>query len=155
MFDESLTNTEAITPAEVLKQIKEKVNNLYELKQKADAADKAYKDAKNELSDIMEKAEVDKMQGDLCTVNLQLKTSCSVPKDLNKKKELFQYIKNNHGEEVLRTMLTINARTFSSWHDKEVEQKIEETGNIDFKLPMVDPYSYYSLGMRKRTGGKK
>ena len=27
----------------------------------------------------------------------------------------------------------------------------EETGDIEFKLPMVEPYTYYSLGMRKRA----
>lgn len=151
MFDQSLTESEATTPAEVLKEIKEKVDKLYELKVKSDEAEKLYKDAKNELTDILEKAGVDKVQGDTCTVSLQLKTSCSVPKDLAKKKELFQYIKDNHGEEVLRTMLTINARTFSSWHDKEIESKIEETGDVEFKLGMVEPYSYFSLGMRKRT----
>lgn len=149
MFDQSLT-TEA-TPAEVLKEIKEKVDNLYQLKLVVDEAEKKHKEAKNELAKILEESGVDKVQGDLCTVSLALKTSCSVPKDPEKKRELFQYIKDNHGETVLRDMLTINARSFSSWHDKEVEQKIEETGDIEFKLPMVEPYTYYSLGMRKRT----
>ena len=149
MFDESLS-TEA-TPAEVLKEIKEKTNALWELKLAVDVAEKKHKAAKAELAKILEDSGVDKMQGDLCTVSLALKTSCSIPKDDALKAELFDYIKSNYGEVVLQDMLTINARSFSSWHDKEIEKKIEETGDVDFKLPMVEPYTYYSLGMRKRA----
>lgn len=149
-FDTSLTDTEATTPAEALKDIKEKVDKLWQLKQASDKAEKAFKEAKNELATILEESEVDKMQGDLCNVSLALKTSCSVPKDHNKKKELFTYIKDNHGEDVLREMLTINARSFSSWHDAEVASKVQ-AGELDFKLEMLEPYTYYSLGIRKRA----
>ena len=149
-FDQSLNTPEANTPAEILKSIKEKVDQLYALKMLSDKAEKAYKDAKNDLSKIMEDAEVEKMQGDSCTVNLALKTSVSVPKDHSLKHKLFSYIKENAGEEVLRDMLTINARTFSSWHNKEVEAKALE-GDFEFKLSMVEPYEYFSVGLRKRT----
>jgi len=149
MFDQSLS--EAPTTAEVLKQIKEKVDNLYSLKLLADEAEKKHKEAKGELAKLLEDSGVDKVQGDLCTVSLTLKTSCTVPKGEAEKAALFEYIKSNYSDTVLQTMLTINARSFSSWHDKEVEKMIEETGDIEFKLPMVEPYTYYSLGMRKRA----
>ena len=90
------------------------------------------------------------MQGDFCNVSLALKTSCSVPKEAAAKARLFNYITTAHGKDVLDEMLTINARTFSSWVDKEVEAKNKE-GDIDFKLDMLAPYDYYSLGMRKRA----
>lgn len=149
MFDESLSTP--ATSAAALKEIKEKVDKLYELKLDVDRAEKKHKEAKSELAKILEDSGVEKVQGDLCTVNLALKSSCSVPKDASQKKELFDYISKNHGETVLQDMLTINARSFSSWHDKEIERLIESTGDVEAKLPMLDPYTYYSLGMRKRS----
>ena len=149
MFDTSLS--EAPTTAEVLKEIKEKVDTLYQLKVAVDEAENKHKAAKAELAKILEDSGVDKVQGDLCTVSLALKTSCTVPKDELNKAALFDYIRGCYGDTVLQAMLTINARSFSSWHDKEVEKMIEETGDVEFKLPMVEPYTYYSLGMRKRA----
>lgn len=147
-FDESL-NTENTT-AEVLKEVKHKVDNLYRLKQLADKAEKEYKDAKNELSKIMEESEIDKIQGDECSVSLQLKSSATVPKDPKDKESLFNYIKENYNDTVLQDMLTINARTFSSWVTAELD-KLVTNGIIEPKIPGVNPYEYYSLGMRKRS----
>lgn len=152
------------TSSEVLKEIKDLVDEVYSLKLAADVAEKTYNAAKNKLSDIMEKAEVDKMQGDNCTASLSLKSSVSCPKEDYKKVELFKYlaekdVEKNDVEKVkqalvacptLLAMLTINARTFSSWHNKEVEAKALE-GDFEFKLNMVEPYEYYSVGLRKRT----
>lgn len=151
MFDESLAADKSETNAGVLKDIKDSVDHLYQLKLAADDAEKNYKDAKNELSKLLEDSGVDKMTGDLCTVTLQLKTSCTTPKDNLAKAELFKYIEENYGFTVLQSMLTINSRSFSAWHAIEIEKRIEETGDIEFKLPMVEPYEYYSLGIRKRT----
>ena len=153
MFDESLTDSSIVTPAQVLKEIKEKTDRLYTLKLASDAAEKLYKNAKNELSKILEESGVDKVQGDLCTVSLSLKTSVSVPKDELQKFLLFKYIEREYNTDVLNAMLTINARTFSSWHDKEISKHVE-AGDIDFKLSMLEPYTYYSIGIRKRSKSK-
>lgn len=136
--------------AETLKRIKQLVDHVYKLKLEADRADKEYNKAKSELAEIMEQAEVEKMQGDTCNASLALKTSVTVPKDDADKKVLFDYIEKEHGKDVLFRMLTINARTFSSWHQKEIESKIEE-GELEFEVPAVKPYEYYSVGLRKRA----
>ncbi len=153
----------AQTSAETLKEIKELVDEVYSLKLANDVAEKAYKDAKNKLSDIMEHAEVDKMAGDTCNASLALKTSVSCPKEDDKKLALFEYLAAKDCPEdvdilknvlldspTLLRMLTINAKTFSSWHDKEVEAKAVE-GDFEFKVPAVEPYDYYSVGLRKRS----
>jgi len=149
----------AQTSAETLKEIKELVDEVYSLKLANDVAEKKYKEAKNRLSEIMKNAEVDKMAGDTCNASLSLKTSVSCPKD--------KYLAAKDGAEVgegvtpafitdlanhptLLRMLTINAKTFSSWHDKEIEAKAQ-AGDYEFKLSMVEPYDYYSVGLRKRS----
>lgn len=135
--------------SEKLKEIKELVDEVYRLKEVVAQAEKEFKDAKNRLTDIMQTAEVDKMSGNECTASLQLKESVTVPKEDTFKKQLFDYIKLEHGSDVLFSMLTINPRTFSSWYTKEVEQKALE-GDLEFKLDMLSPYEYYSVGLRKR-----
>ena len=145
MHDESQADLAAS-----LKEINALANEAYRAKLAADEADARAKELKNKLSALMETAGVDKITADNCTVSGKIKSSVSVPKDLAAKKKLFDYIKNNHGGEVLEAMLTINARSFSSWHDKEVTSKIE-AGLVDFKLEMVEPFEYYSIGMRKKA----
>lgn len=134
-----------------LKEINDLAHEAYEAKIAASEAEEKAKALKNRLAQLMESAGVDKISADNCTVSGKVKTSVTVPKDLKNKLELFDYIRNNYSEEVLNSMLTINARTFSSWHDKEVEQKVQ-AGEIDFKLDMVTPYEYYSVGFRKKAG---
>jgi hypothetical protein len=143
-----------------LKEIKELTDTVYRLKLEAEKADKAYSSAKMKLAEIMENAEVDKIQGDDCAASLSLKQSVSVPKDNKDKLDLFSYMGGEkvktHLEELAKlspdlfTKLTINARTFSSWYTEETKQKVLE-GEFDFKLPMVKPHEYYSVGLRKRA----
>jgi len=136
--------------AEELNKIKNLVDEVYSLKLLAEVAEKKFKDAKNMLAEIMEEAEVDKMQGDECTVSLKLKSSVSVPKDHKAKQDLFDYIKNEYDESVLFDMITINAMTFSSFYNAEQEKKVNE-GQFDWSLPMLKPHERMSLGIRKRS----
>lgn len=135
--------------AQSLAEIKELANQAYEADQRAKEAEAAAKELKNKLSALMESAGVDTITADNCTVSGKIKHSVSVPKDLPSKYELFKYIEANYGKEVLDEMLTINARSFSSWYDKEVEAQVQK-GNVDFKLPMLSPYERFSITYRKR-----
>jgi DNA repair exonuclease SbcCD ATPase subunit len=135
--------------AQSLAEIKELANQAYEADQRAKEAEAAAKELKNKLSALMESAGVDKITADNCTVSGKIKNSVSVPKDLPSKYELFKYIEANYGKEVLDEMLTINARSFSSWYDKEVEAQVQK-GNVDFKLSMLSPYERFSITYRKR-----
>jgi len=152
-FDESLQER---PPAEILKEIKEKCDKVYALSLASKEAEKKFKEAKNELCKIMEDAKLDKMQGDTCNISCKLKTSSTVPKDQLSKDQLFNYIVEEYGRNVLDTMLTINPKSFNSWYDAEIAKHVK-LGNPDFKLKMIKPFEYYSLSVAKRTitKGKK
>ena len=137
-----------------LKEINDLANDAYKASLEAKDYEQKAKDLKNKLAALMETAGVDKISASDCTVSGAMKTSCSVPKDAGDKKKLFDYIRANHGQEVLDAMLTINARSFSSWHDNEVAAEAQK-GNLDFKLDMLSPYEYYTIGMRKKAKAKK
>ena len=111
------------TPAEVLKEIKEKADRVYALQEIARQAEQELKEAKAELLEIMVEAEVDKLTADTCHVSATKKTSASVPKDVLAKLKLFKYVADNYGDGVLNQMLTINPRSFSSWYDQEVDKQ--------------------------------
>lgn len=143
--------TDTSAAAAKLKEIKELVDKVYSLQLKSKAAEKEFNTAKGLLSEIMEEAEVDKMAGDNCNASLALKTSVSVPKEDHLKKELFDYITKEHGATVLFSMLTINPRTFSSWHGEEIKRLVVELDDLEAKVPAVSPYEYYSVGLRKRA----
>ena len=155
--------------AESLKEINELANDAYAAKVEASAADQKAKDFKNKLSSLMETAGVDKNSAEDCTVSGKMKASASVPKDVAGKLALFSYIANLDSEggqglgevskeleilfkyPTLFSMLTINATSFNSWYAKEQQAEIEK-GNIDFKLPFISTYEYYSVGFRKKAG---
>lgn len=136
--------------SEAQKQINQLVNDTYQAKLEADKAEKKYSELRQKLTELMSSTETPKIVGENCTASCSLKTSVSVPKELPKKLNLFNYIKEKYGETVLNEMLTFNARSFSSWYDKEVEAEAHK-GNFEFKLDMVEPYTYYSVGFRKRS----
>lgn len=165
---QSMNESQQSELANSLKEINELANQAYEAKTVASEYDQKAKDLKNKLSSLMETAGVDKISADNCTVSGKVKQSCSVPKEVSAKLELFKYIasKDNEGvvsEDIkgvfshlleryptLFSMLTINSTSFNSWYAKEVEAQIAE-GNIDFKLDFLNIYEYYSVGFRKKA----
>ena len=159
--------------AESLKEINELANDAYKANVEAKDYEQKAKDLKNKLSALMETAGVDKISADLCTVSGKIKASASVPKEDGGKLELFKYLMsldnvNPNGKPVMSVaiedlakdllnyptlfaMLTINATSFSSWYNKEMASQIE-AGEVDWSLPFISTYEYYSIGMRKKKG---
>lgn len=135
--------------ADAIKRVRELINATYKAKAEVDEAEAKFKGLKAELTQVMADAGIEKFEGDDCTATCKLKSNVTVPKDLGAKMQLFDYIKEKHGEDVLKEMLTINARSFTSWYTKEVEAEIQK-GNIDFKLEMLKPYEMHSVGFRKK-----
>ena len=136
--------------AQAQKDITDLVNRTFAAAQAVKAAEAHLKDLKSELVGLMTSAEVDKILGDACTATCAMKTSVTVPKTPAEKMALFKYIRESYSQTVLDEMLTINPRTFSSWHDKEVQKHVDQ-GDVDFKLDMINPYDYPSVSFRKRT----
>lgn len=140
--------------AQALKKVKELVNETYAAKIKADEAEAYYKKLKTELLDLMETSEIDTFEADACKAYCKPKSSVTMPKDISQKLQVFDYIRANHGEEVLNTMLTINPKSFNSWFNAEAEAALAE-GNLDFNLADIKPYEYFSVSFRKKATAKK
>ena len=154
-----------------LKEINELANEAYAAKLTADKFEAKAKELKGQLSGLMETAGVDKISADACTVSGKIKASASVPKEDGDKLALFRYIASldnldpngnpivsaaieDLAEDLLKyptlfAMLTINATSFSSWYNKEMAAQIE-AGRVDWSLPFISTYEYYSIGMRKK-----
>jgi len=135
---------------EANKKLKSIVDNVYRLKEESSRSEKKFKEAKAELAKIMEDGEIDRVDGSFCTCSGKTKSNVGVPKDLKDKKELFDYIKKEEGPEVLMEMITINARSFTSWYNAEIQKHVDN-GELDFKLEMLKPYDTFSLGFRKKS----
>lgn len=65
-------------------------------------------------------------------VGYREKEQYTVPKDTDAKRELFKYISDKYGRDVLTSMVSINHQTINSWANKETE-----TGEVQ-KIPGLD-----------------
>ncbi len=135
--------------SEVLKEIKQLVNETYAAKLAVKEAEDKYKKLNGRLTELMESSEVDSFEGDNCKAFCKPKSSISLPKDMGAKQKVFDYIETKYGKEVLKEMITINARSFNSWYNSEAEAALAE-GNIDFNIADIKPYEYFSLSFRKK-----
>ena len=135
--------------SQVLKEIKELVNKTYEAKNAVKEAEDKYKKLNARLTELMESSEIDSFEGDNCKAFCKPKSSISLPKDMGAKQEVFNYIEKKYGQEVLKEMLTINARSFNSWYNSEAEAALA-SGDLDFNLANIKPYEYFSLSFRKK-----
>jgi hypothetical protein len=77
-----------------------------------------------------------------------------VPKDLNAKRELFNFIKDRHGADVADGLGTINYQSLNSFCKAEVEAELEK-GNPNFKIPgLEDPLHEVGMGFRGESKGE-
>ena len=133
-------------------------NKITELRQLVDkyhagkeAAAKWKKEASNlkaQLISFMEKENVDSFDGTDVKASLTHLSSATCPKGEDKKLT-FDWIREHHGAEYLDSVLTINARTFASFFT-ECETAATEKGELDFKIPGVDPYPRTNVSLRKK-----
>lgn len=159
-FNQDLNESQDKDASNKLKQIKELADRVYQLNVLAQQAEKNFSKEKARLLEIMKDAEVDKIQGDEATCSVTIKHSVSFPKEAATKKEVFNYIENKYGSDVLFEMLTINAASFSSFFTKEAEAYAIEAlekgkDDINFSIGEVKPFERYSLSIRKRVSRAK
>jgi hypothetical protein len=68
-----------------------------------------------------------------------IQTSYKVPKEIDKKQALFNYIKGKYGGDALMGLVSINSATLNSWAKKEIE-----TGDVSvipgLELPTSNEY---------------
>lgn len=83
------------------------------------------------------------------TAYIQTKFSVTVPKTPEAKVELFDYIREKKGPDVLLGLQTINSQSLNSFYDAE-STLAAEAGNFRWALPGVgEPKAYKTLNLRK------
>ena len=71
----------------------------------------------------------------LGTFSVATKLTITTPKTVDQKSELFEYIREKHGEEVLLSMLSINYQTLNSFYNTEASNAEDRAM---FSLPGVE-----------------
>lgn len=125
---------EEISTAELDRQVEmlQALRKIYEKhKSAAKEANDAYEKQKNLVLELLDKAGKTKyFVEDLGTVNIVNKYMVRLPKDLSAKRDLFQWIKEKHGEDTLDGMVSIHSSTLNSFVNelKEIDASIEIPG---------------------------
>ena len=132
------------------KEIKNKIDVFFKLKNHISEQEKQLKEMKKELITFMESTDTQRIEGDTCKISLVIKATPSMPKDVVSKKKLFNWIAENKGPEVLDEMLTFNSRSFGSFYNAEETAAIED-GNLEFSIDGVEePHNVSSIMVRKK-----
>jgi len=132
------------------KEIKQKVDAFFKLKNLISEQEKDLKAMKKDLIEFMENSDTQRLEGDTCKVSLVIKATPSMPKEPHEKKKLFSWVANNKGQDVLDAMLTFNSRSFGSFYNAEETAAIN-AGDFEFKIDGVEePHNVTSLMVRKK-----
>lgn len=134
------------------------VKNLWDQKTVVDELKDRLADASKKLEGLkldalkaMEVMELDKQHVPGCgTIFRQKNFSVKVPKEPGQKEQLFTWIAEHKGKDVLDNMISIHSASLNSFYKSELEIAKEE-GNVDFRIPGIDsPEVYWTLGMRAK-----
>lgn len=147
-------NQEPVNPS-TLSEMEKLVEGLFNAKEALEqlaAQEKELQSARRDLENkIMSKL---KEVGNTTYVSkfgrASIKTSLSykIPKDIESKKKLFEYIKNK-GEDVYNSLLSVNSQTLNAWAKAE-NQHAADNGIFPFEIPGLDePISYETISFRK------
>lgn len=147
----SFDNASEDISIEVFQKLGEELFELRELKQKFEdetsKVSEKLEAKKRELLTIMEKAGLDNQRiAGLGIVYTQSKFTVSMPKDPEKKKDFFNYLREKG---IFEDTVTVHSNTLNSYYKTEMDNAIE-AGNTDFKIPGLDePKLVKTLNMRK------
>lgn len=115
-----------------------------------DAAKKRLNSLKLEALKVLEASDMPSIRIDgYGLVYKKRNFSITVPKELEQKKQLFDWIMEHKGEETLFALQSIHSSTLNSFWKQEFEHAVE-VGDVDFKIDGLDePSVYYSIEVRK------
>lgn len=125
-------------------ELKSLIANMRQLREKYDEA----KRLSNEAHDKFREAEqlvINAMEATgqkrfnipgMGTLSVVTKYQVTVPKDVEGKRQLFQYIRDNYGQDVLDEYRSINYQSLNSFYKQEAD--IAESEGREFNLPGVD-----------------
>jgi coproporphyrinogen III oxidase-like Fe-S oxidoreductase len=133
------------TPQEVstseLKELIKSMNEQYDEYERL----KTISNKAKERADELEKKVVDTLRAaglkrfdvpGVGTCTVATKFSVRIPKDLENKRKLFEYIGERHGPNVLDEFRTINYQTLNAWFNKEAEANDKD--KKDFSVPGLE-----------------
>jgi len=124
--------------------------NKYEEKKKESTLEyKRLEEMDRKIISMLQGAGLTKFASSVGTISTRIDHSYRVPKDADSKHRFFDFIRQNDGEEMLQTLLTINSATANSYAKSKVAEA-DEKGELDFKIDgLEDPTMKVSLSFRK------
>lgn len=84
------------------------------------------------------------------------KFNVRVPKDIESKRKLFEYIEQHHGPDILDEWRTINYQTLNAWFNKEAE--VHGVDKKSFSVPGLEApteETYIQFRRDKKGGGEE
>lgn len=123
---------------EMIRKMREKYDEYAEAKKKASELYGSFKEMELKVINALESVGKSKYFVDgLGTFSIVNKQVVTVPKENRDKEELFNYIKEKHGEDVLVSMLSIHSAKLNSFYNQEFENAEDKAM---FRIPgLSDP----------------
>lgn len=149
--------TAGLTPGEgapTIKMLQRLINELWEVRAQIESEKQIVSKLnaqKEELEGLiirgMQVSELDRFDGEHCTVFRKLKSSVKVPQDPESKQSFFNYLKEIG---MFDSMITVNSQTLNSWYNKEIEVA-RSNGKSEFQVPGIQPpVTYDDISVRKK-----
>lgn len=105
-----------------IKELLEFRDEYAEAKKKASEINTKVEEKENFVLDLLTKVGRNSYDAEgLAKVTKCMQTSYKVPKDIDKKQMLFNYIKGKYGADTLMGLVSINSQTLNSWAKSELE----------------------------------
>lgn len=125
-FEEaSAVDASSVTLQELDNHIKElmELRELYDVeKKKASETNAKVEEKENFILDLLTALGRQSYEAEgVAKVTKCIQTSYKVPKEIDKKQALFNYIKGKYGGDALMGLVSINSATLNSWAKKEIE----------------------------------
>lgn len=105
-----------------------------------------YKTLCNEIINMLEAMDISSVKMHGFNFYTQEKSSVKIPKTLEEKQMLFNYLKEIN---LFDEIITVHSATLNSLY-KSLSEQEEEKGNFDFQLPGVEPATSYKSLVLKR-----
>ena len=107
---------------DLIKSMRDKREKYEEAKKVSSDLYKEYKEEEHRVLQALKNAEKSKYHVDgVGTVSVVARETVKVPKDLDDKRKLFQWIKEKYGDDALDSYLTIHSQSLNSFYKKELE----------------------------------
>lgn len=146
---ETTVDVTAFTALRKLMEEKVELEKDYTAKKEiASAAYEKLEAVKHKILEYLKAANLDnhKVPG-LGTAYIISKLAVTTPKTIEEKRELFEYIRKNHGDDALTAYLSINHNSLNAFYNQEAERHKEDPL---FSVPGIgEPVLNESLGWRK------